>query len=203
VAGLEVVEPLKGHRKMGVRIPKNLAVKAYAVARQAERSIDFALASQRQWDLLRDYYHDERLHLVQEVFQCLRELGASPSCDGAPAIARDKLAGVGVLWALCFPVRLWLNRLRVNWRFSPSELAFLSGTLSTLAQALPAVEKPDAKDLVELRMNLSACQRIIRKHLAGLPELDKADNVEHFCQAVHVPAVSMREIWGEAPVIAA
>lgn len=184
---------------MGVRVAKDLALRTYAVARQAERSIDFALGSQSQWDLLREYYRDGRLGFVRDILSAFRALKA----DCPSSMAREQFATIDVCWALSFPLRRFLNRFRSRWRFTRAETGFICGGFAILAEVLTRADQPDAKHLVELRMNLSTCQRIIHKHLVGVPELAQADAVEHFCQADHVVSVSMHAIWGKAPVLAA
>jgi hypothetical protein len=199
VADLAVVEALKGVLRMGERVSRDLAIRTYAVARQAERSIDFALGSQSQWDSLREYYRDERLGFVRDILCAFRALKA----DCPSSMAREPFTTIDVGWALSFPLRRFVNRFRSSWRLTRVETGFICGALTALAEVLTRAHQPDAKHLVKLRMDLSACQRIIHKHLVGVPELAQADAVEHFCQADHVVSVRMDAIWGNTPVLAA
>jgi hypothetical protein len=97
---------------------------------------------------------------------------------------------------LSYPARIILNRFRVSWRFQESELQFIRQTFQTVVDLLKRRQKPEARSLVETRMDLHACEVLIERKLAGLPEVRQAQRMEHFCQAPHIVPFKLQEIAG-------
>jgi hypothetical protein len=87
-----------------------------------------------------------------------------------------------------------MNRLRTEWSFREIELRFLSQVFHAFVATIGRAEKPPVDELVELRMDLSECQRTIWKKLVGLRILQSARDVEHFCQADHIRAVEIGDL---------
>jgi hypothetical protein len=175
---------------MGVSIKKEQALRFFCLARQAERSIDFALSSERQWDMLRQYYHGERLGMLECAVESLR--GLTP--PAAPPISRDQAFRLRLGWVLTYPARRLLNRLRASWRFEEKELQFILQTFRSVIDTLRRSQKPEARTLVQIRMDLYACQVIIERKLVGLPQARQAQRIEHFCQAAHIRPFKLEEI---------
>jgi hypothetical protein len=111
-------------------------------------------------------------------------------------ISRDRAFRVSIWEIVSYPARLILDRFRSAWRFQPAELQFVLQTLQTVIGLLKRREKPEAPALVQARMDLHACEVIIERKLAGLPELRQAQRIEHFCQAPHIEALKLEEISG-------
>jgi hypothetical protein len=175
---------------MAITIRKQEALRFFCLARQAERSIDFALSSERQWDLLRQYYDGGRLGKVESAVESLRALAPAP----AASLSREQAFEVSVFRVLTYPVRIILNRFRASWPFQESELQFILQTLQAVIDLLKRRQKPEARNLVQTRMDLHACEVIIERKLAGVPEVRKAGRIEHFCQAPHITPFKLEEI---------
>src|SRR5262245_24979850 len=91
---------------------------------------------------------------------------------------------------LLVPVTRLLNLGRRRWFFRSNELRFILTAFEELVHRL----LHDSAPSFELRMDLSMCQTIIERRLAGVPGLRAAAKVEHFCQADHVAHVKIEEI---------
>jgi hypothetical protein len=177
---------------MAIHAGKLDVLKFFCLARQAERSIDFALSSQRQWDLLRQYYDSARLGILESAVDSLRTLLPQAA---APA-SRDAAYRLRVFWVLTYPVRIILNRFRTTWSFRETELQFILQTFQAVIDILKRREKPESPRLVQARMDLHACEVIIERKLIGLPEIRQAERIEHFCQASHIKPFNLEEIAG-------
>jgi hypothetical protein len=199
VAILEVVALMIGVHAMAVVLDKYLALKAACVARQAERSVAFGLRSEHEWALLHDYYREHRIRCVLDTTESLEGLISIRN----QTISRESVFRHGLIVAMAYPVTRLLNAFRSQWRFPAREIQFLTRVLHCFVAAVQKVEKPEAQHLVELRMNLLTCHELIGHRLAGVPEFDKAMNVEHFCQADHVRSATIEEICGRAVLISA
>ena len=175
---------------MAISISKQEALRFYCLARQAERSIDFALSSERQWDLLRQYYDSARLGMLESAVGSLRAL--TPAAAGP--IPKEQAFRVGAGWVLTYPARIVLNRFRACWRFQETELQFIQQTFQTVIDLLKRRQKPDAPTLVETRMDLHACEVMMARKLVGRPEVRQAERIEHFCQAPHIKPFKLEEI---------
>jgi hypothetical protein len=165
-------------------------LRIYCLARQAERSVDFALASQGQWDLFRQYYDQARLSRLHGL---VRELETS-SPNGSTSIKRDQILDTALSWALSYPVRWLLNQFRMRWTFSDGEMTYVTHVFRAFIEVTGSITQPDPKDLVQLRMDLFAAEMIIEKKLTGLSSLEKARNIEHFCQNDHRVYFSVEEV---------
>ncbi len=184
---------------MRITIDKKRALTTLCVARQAERSVDFALGSQSQWALLREYYDDERL---QPVLDTLAHLEAATELSSR-VISRDTVFPITVWGVLTYPLRWLVNHFRNRWRFRADEVQFMLLTLRTFLAALRSVAMPEAPTLVGMRMDLSCCEWIIGQRLAGVAEIDKAMRVEHFCQSDYLTFVTIQDVCGTSPMVAA
>ena len=175
---------------MAAKISKSEALTWFCLARQAERSIDFALSSERQWDLLRRYYDSARLGILDAAVESLKRTTAATSV----ALSRERAFRVSIFWVLAYPIRLILNRWRVSWPFQDAELRFLQVTFQTAIDFLNRNRKPETASLVQTRMDLYACEVLLKRKLVGLPEARQAERIEHFCQAPHIKPFKLKEI---------
>src|SRR5688572_22267990 len=108
-------------------IDKRTALKALCVARQAERSVDFGLHSERQWALLREYYDAVRL---QPVLETVAQLEARTEMPSRP-ISRYEAFQYTVGRVVAIPICWFANHFRRRWRFRKLELQFLLLVLRT------------------------------------------------------------------------
>jgi hypothetical protein len=177
---------------MAIRVKKQEALRFFCLARQAERSIDFAISSERQWDMLRQYYEGERLGRLESAVEVLRAI--TPTVGTAPP--RDQAFRGTVRWLLAYPARIVLNRFRAAWRCQETELSFILQTFQNVTDLLKRRKKPEAGTLVQTRMDLHACEVIIERKLVGLPEVRQMERIEHFCQAPHIKGIKLEEIAG-------
>ena len=184
---------------MAVLLDKGTALKAACVARQAERSVAFGLLSDAEWSLMCDYYHVDRLRTVVETIEYLEGLIAIHNQH----VSRDSVFRNGLLVAISYPVTRLLNCFRTRWRLSSREIQFMTNVLHTFVTDAQKVDKPEPQHLVELRMNLLTCHEIIGWRLAGVPEFNKAMNVEHFDRADHLPSFTIEEVCGTSALVSA
>lgn len=171
---------------MSFKIAKPLVLKIYCLARQAERSFDFTLGSDRQWQRLRQYYGEGRLSELRQVVSTLEGF----RLPGNGLISRKEVYSFGVWEIVTSP---W-NRFRNAWSFSIREILFMVQTLKTAVRHLEREEKPADPSLVETRRDLYTVEGIIEKKLVGVPALKVAARIEHFCQADHIQSIKMDEL---------
>jgi hypothetical protein len=180
---------------MPTRNDLSSVLRIYCLARQAERSIDFALASPEQWELFRQYYDETRLGMLHGL---VRELETS-SPNGSTSIKRDQIPGITLSWVLSYPMRWLLNQFRIRWAFSDEEMIYITLVFRAFIKVTGAITQPDPKHLVQLRMDLYVAEKIIEKKLTGLSSLEKAGDIEHFCQNDHRVYFSLEEVCGVGP----
>jgi hypothetical protein len=192
--GLVVITPNMVMRKHSAVIDKRFAVELYCHAREAERSVHFATRGSNQWTLFREYYSSEKMKAVNRVVQELK--GLIPL--DPPLVFRQHFDTVGVLWVLSLPVTHLANATKQTWTFRRDEVIFIYYSFKCLIELLPLWPAPPAQVLINLRLDLLTCQRIIRRHLHGVALLDKADDVEHFCQSDYFPRLKIEEVVGQA-----
>lgn len=175
---------------MGVKINKKLALTIYCLTRQGERSIDFALSSAKQWNLLRQYYDHDRVMPLHDLLNELNQLHPH-----APrSYAKDRFAEISFEWVVTYPFRYWINQWRNRWSFSGDRVSFFIDTISSLVLNLACEVQPARCLLVDLRMDLHLCQRIIEMKLVGVKRLKQAANIEYFCQADHTTSQSLSRL---------
>jgi hypothetical protein len=177
---------------MPMRIDHRSVLRIYCLARQAERSIDFALASQEQWELFRQYYDETRLRMLHDLVQ---ELETSIP-NGSTPILRDQIPGITFSWVLSYPMRWLLNQIRIKWTLSDDEMTYISLVFRAFIKVTGYATQPDPEDLVRLRMDLSVAEEIIEKKLTGLSSLRKAKDIEHLCRNDHLASFSLEEVCG-------
>jgi hypothetical protein len=175
---------------MPVGMDHTSVLRIYCLARQAERSIDFALHSQEQWELFRQYYDEARL---RRLYDLVRELETSTP-NGSASISSDQIPGITPSWVLSYPLRWLVNRIRITWMFSATEIRYISHVLRTFIEVTGSVVRPGLKDLVQLRMDLYVAELVIEKKLTGLSSLEKARDIEHFCQNDYRVYFSLEEV---------
>jgi hypothetical protein len=178
---------------MKAKLEKQLILRLYSLARQGERSVDFALSLQRQWNLLREYYSTDRRRTVHDLLIDLESV-TKPS----QALPRDRYALITLGWVLSYPVRALLCPWRDSWSFRADEVAFFVRALSSLLQSLSFNEQPPTPTLIDLRMDLHFCQLLIESRLTGVAELQDASRIEHFCQSDYLEFLTFGEIMASA-----
>lgn len=177
---------------MKIMVQKKLALQLYCLARQGERSIDFGLQSLPMWSEMREFFDGRRrsrLELAERTVLRLLPEG------NLPLSTRDEIPD---RTAHLFPIyvgRLALNRFRSRWRFPVREVAFLARTFKSLVSVLQSPEKPDTNALVNLRLDLAACQWIIAGRLMGVSTLRRTQRIEHFGQSAHVASLKWEDIF--------
>jgi hypothetical protein len=177
---------------MKVRLDKKLVLRLFCYCREAERSVHRALTN--PWPAFRAYYSPAKVRAIKEaVARVTRQLGSSAECPTLPS--RDQLA-VRPDWAIFARVLFgrWLSRWETAWPFPRAEACYLAGTLTFLLRLLDDCDKPDSKVLIDLRMTLYDCQRIIEGRCYGVPGLKLANDIEHFDQTEWVKHVSLADV---------
>jgi hypothetical protein len=169
---------------------KRIALKLFCCFRQAERSVHHAAAGPKQWALFLAYYDEPKWARIGALLEMLKAAGADPGdFPGRKAFERNSFLDV-LRSAAAIPV----NRLRASWSFSVPEISFFSATLERFFAILHCPDRPDGERLIDLRMACYECHAIIRRKLIGVPELRKADAIEHFNQSEYVSHVTFEDI---------
>lgn len=178
---------------MSLVLEKSVALSLICLARQAERSIAFGCMSDSQWRLLHEYYSGEKLERLEEAGEWLGKRVIAPGSR----ISMDEIPHWTFWRVVSYPVRSFVNRFRSRWSVSLREMQFVRQVFQETIEHFKSAAKPDAARLVETRISLSVCGSILRHRLAGLPQLEPADRVEHFCQNYHIVPGIPEEIVGQ------
>jgi hypothetical protein len=170
-------------------LSKKMALLLFCSFRQAERSVHFAHSSPSQWLEFVAYYHGKQPHIANAIAM-LRDAGAVQ--DSVPR--RHMLAESSLLSVARSITGLLCNRLKRSWSFSVDELSFFSATLERLRRILRHPVLPASEELIELRLDCFECHYLIGRKLFGVPEIRKADAIEHFNQSDHIRHVTFQEM---------
>jgi hypothetical protein len=136
------------------------------------------------------YYNEVNKKRITEAIGMLKEAGA-----GTRSFNWDELGHVGGL--LEIPRLLlgyFFNPLRRSWLFSVEQLSFFSVTLEQLLRVVAASERGTNEQLIELRYTCFRCHYLIGRKLVGLPEIRKAEAIEHFNQSDFAPHVTFADM---------
>jgi hypothetical protein len=176
--------------KMAAEVYKNLAIQLFAHAREAERSVDFVCMGPDQWALLKDYYGPGKQAALREIVDQLKPFIHPYS----PLLDRKEFLKGSFSWLLRRPFIRMTNRTKKKWTFSGTEIAFIHQTFQCLIDILVLQPAPPALVLVNMRMDLYTCEHIIQRRLYGIPEIEIASRVEHFCQPDHIEHLKIEDL---------
>jgi hypothetical protein len=173
---------------MASYFPKNTALTLFCLFREAERSVHYALSCPSQWSQFVAYYNQPKQIQISEMIGMLNAAGAvKDKVPNRQALARSDFSS----FVRCI-ARLLSNPLKRSWAFSVRETSFLSATLGHVSILLNSAEPPEKEELIELRLDCFVCHDLISRKLFGIPELRKADSIEHFNQSEYVSHVKWR-----------
>lgn len=162
-----------------MRITKDQVVLLFCFFRQAERSVDHALSSPTQWSDFLRYYDPSKRCLLSEL---LKSLDHEFVVAGHPSKEPILLNNV-FLSTIVVILGLIVNRFKSTWKFSAREVAMFSSSLGKLQEILDGSDFPGSASLIDCRVRCWKCQFIMTCKLAGLDEIRKASDIEHFNQA--------------------
>lgn len=176
-------------------LSKNTAVLLFCYFRQAERSVHSALTFPKVWPQFLAYYDRAKQTEIAKVIDWLKDAGARR--ERVPS--RQEFEQDYFWIALrCLPALL-CNRFKRSWSFSTRELSFFSATLEQLLRILGLAEPPETDELIELRMGCFDCHYIIASKLIGVPEIRKANAIEHFSQSIYFKHVTLQDLGMQSP----
>jgi hypothetical protein len=168
-------------------LSKKSALLLFCYFRQAERSVHYALTFPNAWPQFLAYYDKGKQNEIAKMIDLLNDAGAE--LDEVPS--RQELFRQNEwLSVVRCSAALLCNPLKRSWSFSGRELSFFSATLEHLLRILGYAEPRENDELIELRMSCFDCHYIIRGKLIGVPEIRKAEAIEHFGQSKYVSPVT-------------
>jgi len=168
-------------------LSKNTALLLFCYFRQAERSVHYALTFPNAWPRFLAYYDKIKQTQIANVIKLLKDAGAE--VDKIPSRQALFEQNDWLSFVRC-SMALLCNPLKRSWSFSRQELSFFSATLDHLLQILGYPEPREHDELIELRRECFDCHYRIRAKLIGVPEIRKADAIEHFGQSEYVSPVT-------------
>jgi hypothetical protein len=175
---------------MAAEIHKKLAIQISAYAREAERSVDFACMGPDQWIGLQGYYGPAKLAALRDIVDQLK-----PFMPSYPPLMDRRQFGKGSFaWLLRRPFIRMANLNKMKWRFSRDEIVFIHQTFQCLLEMLLLQPTPPAVVLVNMRTDLYMCECLIHRRLCGIPDIEKATRVEHFCQPSHLVHIRIEDL---------
>lgn len=177
-------------------LSKNTALLLFCFFRQAERSVHVALTFPKTWLQFLAYYDKAKQIQISKVIDLLKDAGAV--LDKVPN--RQELERKGWVSVVRCSAALVLNRFKRSWSFSKRELSFFSATLEHLLGILGHAEPPKTDELIELRVDCFDCHYLIAGKLIGVPEIKKANAIEHFGgQSKHINYVTFQDLGFQSP----
>ena len=178
---------------MWVQLSRKTVVRIYCYCREGERSVDAALWT--PWPELTNYYGAQRIAAIRQTIEELeRSLGDRQGCSCRRRDELTQRAPTPGLLRVLFGK--WFGQTKTAWPLLPQEIQFFASSLLRLLQFLSIPEKPSQEELINLRMDLHACQYLVECRCYGLPELAKAQRIEHFYQSPAVAAVKLADLAG-------
>jgi hypothetical protein len=172
------------------RFTKTTALTLFCHFRQAERSIHQVLSCPSKWPQFVAYYDEPRQTQIAAAIATLESSGAVQVMPPRrAALAENALLSM----VRCTAGLLW-NRLKHSWSFSAQEASFFAATLERVLGILHRGELPHQEEFIELRLDCFHCHHLIARKLIGIPELRKADSIEHFNQSKYVRHVTLQEM---------
>jgi hypothetical protein len=95
---------------------------------------------------------------------------------------------------LALGLRFVSNPYRRRWAFPLEELAFFEAAIRSARQSIGTATCPPVREIEEARMNLATGGWLIERRLTGIPELRRAERIEHFGQAAHLERLTWDEV---------
>lgn len=176
-------------------LSKNTALLLFCYFRQAERSVHSALTFPKAWPQFLAYYDKEKQSQIAKVIDLLKDAGA-----GLDRVSsRQEVEHNGWLSIVRCLAALLCNRFKRSWFFSTRELSFFSVTLEHLLGLLGHPEPPETDELIELRVDCFDCHYIIASKLIGIPEIRKANAIDHFGQSKYISHVTFQDLGTQCP----
>ncbi|HTU19420.1 MAG TPA: hypothetical protein VMG10_15270 [Gemmataceae bacterium] len=177
-------------------LSKNTALLLFCSFRQAERSVHFALTFPEAWPEFLAYYDKAKQTRIRKVIDVLKDAGAGRE---RVASSQELFEQNGWLIVVRCSAALLCNRFKRSWFFSTRELSFFAATLEHLLGILGLAEPPETDKLIGLRMGCFDCHYIIAGKLLGVPEIRKANAIEHFFQSKHINHVTFQDLGIQCP----
>ena len=175
---------------MAFYLPKNTALTLFCLFRQAERSVHYALSCPSQWSQFVSYYDKAKQIQISEAIGMLKDAGAVQ--DNVPS--RQGLAQDGFLSFVRCTAGFLTNPFKRSWAFSVREISFFSATFEHLLRILNNTDLPQREELIELRLDCFECHYVIARKLIGVPEIQRANSIDHFNQSEYVSHVTFQEV---------
>jgi hypothetical protein len=177
-----------------IKLPKELVIRCYALCRQAERSLDRALRA--PWAEFAAYYGPDRLSALETVAARLEAELPQPAVSHAPPRFEEvyRQRALGKAFGLLLG-KLGIFR-KTTFAFREPEVRFVLAKLQALVNLLGRKERPAQEEIIASRMAMYDCQRLLEGPCYGLPELARANRVEHFLYPEHWQPVKLEELVG-------
>lgn len=163
-------------------LTKQTVVDLFQTGREAERSIDAVL--QDRWERLQDYYQPAKRGHLRELSHDLRK---QLTVDLQPP-SREELFDLQHAHRLFWVLVRWFDPWRTHWSISAIEAAFITTTFDRVLSLLEEVNRPDPERLIQMRMDLHACNYTLESHAGGLPEIKNHRRFDHFNSPWQKPA---------------
>jgi hypothetical protein len=190
------VEPVVLLEKvMSTRLSKNTILALFCYCRQAERSVHHAASCSSQWLNFVAYYDEEKRHAIARLIETLRQAGAAHNPNVDPQSFSQSIFSA----LICQTLGRVINKIRASWSFSTMELSFIYSALRQLLNIIEGAKPQAFQELIDLRMDLYACQEILGWKLIGMSELRKAEKIAHFNQSDYLEHVSLQEMGVHIP----
>jgi hypothetical protein len=177
-----------------IKLGKQFILRLYCYTYQAERSVGFALGA--NWAEFLEYYSGERIGGLKQLSEEIQEVLARNGLNRAPVTREEAARVVPSVNLFRYLLGPSINRRRAYWSLCDTEIRFMSSRLNELVGVLSSDQRPAPDTLISLRMDLCLCRSAIEIHCYGLPEIRRAQHLEHFWQADWITPVRLADIVG-------
>jgi hypothetical protein len=179
-----------------IKLPKELVIRCFALCRQAECSLHYALHA--PWPELVAYYAPPRLGALEDLVARLQDKLPQPTPSGPPS-SEEVFRGERRPGLFRLLLGRWLEARKTVFGYREPALRFILAQLRALVTHLASKERPDQQEIIALRMATLYCQYLLEWRCPWMPELKKADRIEHFLFPEHLVPVTLEELLKECP----
>ena len=138
-----------------------------------------------------DYYQRAKREFVRELVDQLELLIPS----SPPLMDRNQFLNGTFIWFLRRPFIRLSNRNRLQWRFTAQRDHFHSPNSQLFAWYASFAARTSGLNTIQPENGLFTCEHIIDSRLHGVPEIEKARGVEHFCQSDYIPHMKIEDLF--------
>jgi hypothetical protein len=139
------------------------------------------------WQEFQDFYDDEKRSILAQSLALLRPYDKI-------GLSKTQLKSVENRLAFVRAIRFITNRWKTSFSISVYYLSFIRSALNRFWEVMHRPVIPSREEIIDVRMELWACQWLLDPHLASMKETAKARKVEHFGQSDYLQFIPISDL---------